>query len=53
MVERTPISWYLKQLVPMTYITQYFNARHEKTCSVWKMWFGKVLWNYTFEVVDS
>jgi len=41
--------WYLKQLIPFTYESEY-KIEGEKFCSVWKMWFGKILWNKTFKV---
>ena len=37
----TEFGWYLKQLLPLTYVSKY--QLHGKPClSIWKMWFGKV-----------
>ena len=35
------IVWYLKQLLPLTYISEY-KAEGRNRLSIWKMWFGKV-----------
>ncbi|MBA7675500.1 hypothetical protein ES703_83736 [subsurface metagenome] len=43
------ILWYLKQLFPLTYESEY-KIKGVKFCSVWKMWFGRILWNKTFKV---
>jgi hypothetical protein len=34
------ITWYLKQLLPLTYRSHYGKGMREMFC-VWKMWFGK------------
>ncbi|GAA0491229.1 hypothetical protein GCM10008986_16640 [Salinibacillus aidingensis] len=35
------LKWYLKQLLPLTYRTQY-ESGGEKYFTVWKMWLGKI-----------
>lgn len=35
------ITWYLKQLFPFTYRSQYATQSGEKHFAVWNMWFGK------------
>lgn len=32
--------WYLKQLLPLQYITEYRDADHYWLC-IWRMWFGR------------
>lgn len=34
------VTWYLKQLLPLTYRTHYGKDGKEMFC-VWRMWFGK------------
>ena len=31
--------WYLKQLLPLTYVSEY-GAEGQKRVCVWRMWFG-------------
>ena len=38
MIER--ITWYIKQLFPITYRTRYLEDGQRHFC-VWKMWFGR------------
>lgn len=40
-VRKSKFIWYLKQLMPLTYISVYTSNR-QKQISTWKMWFGKV-----------
>ena len=42
--------WYVKQLIPLTYESEFTN-NDGRFCSIWKMWFGKILWNKTFKIV--
>ena len=35
------IIWFLKQLLPLTYRSEYQEGR-KKVFAVWNMWFGKV-----------
>lgn len=32
--------WYPKQLLPLTYVSNYGDAEGQKVC-VWRMWFGR------------
>ena len=41
--------WYLKQLLPLTYESEYY-GEDGKYCSIWKMWFGKILWCKQFKI---
>lgn len=34
------ITWYLKQILPLTYVSTYRQNGNRKL-SIWKMWFGK------------
>ena len=34
------ITWYLKQLLPLTYVSSYWVDEVLKV-SIWKMWFGR------------
>jgi hypothetical protein len=33
--------WYLKQLLPFTYRSHYFDSEHEPHLAVWRMWLGR------------
>ena len=49
------ITWYLKQLLPLTYWTVYVRGEGKKTqkmVSIWRMWFGKCFNAISFEVQD-
>lgn len=35
------LTWYARQLLPLTYQSHYKNDRQQRF-AVWKMWFGKV-----------
>ncbi len=43
------IKWYIKQLLPLQYISQYSvihkDATPEKKLSIWRMWFGRCFWH--------
>lgn len=38
--------WYVKQLLPLRYETEYLEGSQEKHC-VWRMWFGRCFWIHT------
>ena len=35
------ITWYLKQLLPLTYRSRYRDAAGARHFCVWRMWFGR------------
>lgn len=35
------IKWAIKQLLPLTYRTEYRDEQERKHYTVWKMWFGR------------
>ena len=42
--------WYVKQLLPLTYVSEYIE-NGKKKLTVWKMWFGKCFSIKTWSVV--
>jgi hypothetical protein len=45
MIER--VKWYLKQIFPLTYRTNYRDEDHAPHYCVWNMWFG-----YSYNIDD-
>lgn len=43
------LAWYVKQLLPLTYRSNYRDEKGNQYFEVWKMWFGKV---YDAEAYD-
>lgn len=38
---KNKIIWYIKQLLPLTYRTEYKTEDGQRWYTVWNMWFGK------------
>lgn len=51
------VKWYIKQLLPLTYVTEYTTAGECDTCeerrivTVWRMWFGRCFDVREWEIV--
>ena len=43
------MAWYLKQILPLTYVSEYIN-NDKKFVTIWKMWFGRCFNIRTFEI---
>jgi hypothetical protein len=43
------IGWYIRQLLPLMYFTEY-EASGQRKISVWRQWFGRVLWHKSYTV---
>ena len=44
--------WYLKQLLPLMYVSKYKEDGKEYV-SVWRMWFGKCFSHRKFEIKEE
>ena len=44
--------WWLKQILPLTYVSKYANEDGKHELAVWKMWFGRCYHEQVFKLAD-
>lgn len=44
------LSWYLRQLLPLVYVSEYGDLAGNRYVSIWRMWFGKVFGHRQWKV---
>ena len=44
--------WYLKQILPLVYISEY-TENNKRQLSIWRMWFGRCFCHRKFTLVSE
>lgn len=48
------MKWYLKQLFPFTYVSEFKSSNGKTYVTVWRQWFGRTVFRQrTFEIVKE